>query len=210
MRKKIEKGAKAAGSRDPAKPAEAGPRTAERPGLSGERKAEFERLILEHLDSAYNGALRMTRNPSDAEDLVQDTIVRAMRGFHRFEAETNFKAWLFKIMTNLYINEYHRRARAPVRVDEVEPEDLGLPIGREGPEKAVLEKMEAEYINSAIEDLPDEFRAVVVLSDVQGFSYGEISKMIGRPIGTVRSRLHRGRRMLLRRLNHYAREAGYL
>ncbi len=179
-------------------------------GLIPARKAEFERLILEHLDSAYNGALRLTRNPSDAEDLVQDTVVRAMRGFHRFESETNFRAWLFKIMTNLYINEYHRRARAPERVEEVEPENIGLPLGKEGPEKEVLRKMEAEYINNAIEDLPDEFRAVVMLSDVQGFSYGEISKIIGRPIGTVRSRLHRGRRMLLRRLDHYAKEAGYL
>lgn len=204
-RKKAEKKAGARGSE-----ARQSTATLTRPGLSPEKKAEFERLILAHLDAAYNGALRMTRNPSDAEDLVQDTIVRAMRGFNRFQSETNFKAWLFKIMTNLYINEYHRRARAPGRAEEIEPEDIGLPIGQEGPEKQVLRKMEAEYINKAIEDLPDEFRTVVLLSDVQGFSYGEIGKMIRRPIGTVRSRLHRGRRMLLRRLHHYAREAGYL
>jgi len=202
-RKRTNKGASAGRS---SRSVEAEPRT----GLNTDRKVEFERLILEHLDSAYNGALRLTRNPSDAEDLVQDTIVRAMRGFHRFTLETHFKAWLFKIMTNLYINEYHRRARAPERAQEIEPENLGMPAGQEGPEKHVLKKMEAEYINKAMEDLPDEFRAVVMLSDVQGFSYGEIGKIIGRPIGTVRSRLHRGRRMLLRRLNHYAKEAGYL
>jgi len=177
--------------------------------LSPERREEFERLVMAHLDSAYSGALRLTRNKTDAEDLVQDAVVRAMRGFHRFQSDTNFKAWLFRIMTNLYINEYHRRARRPERAEEVEPADLGWPGLPADPEMQVLRRMEAQYLHQAIEGLPAEFRAVVMLADEQGFSYEEIAKMIKRPIGTVRSRLHRGRRMLMHRLYDYAREAGY-
>ena len=177
--------------------------------LSADRREEFERLIMQHLDSAYSGALRLTRNRTDAEDLVQDAVVRAMRGFHRFQADTNFKAWLFRIMTNLYINEYHRKARQPERAEEVEPADLGWPDVPGDPEVAVMRKMEARYLHKAIEGLPEEFRAVVMLADEQGFSYDEIAKMIKRPIGTVRSRLHRGRKMLTHRLYDYAREAGY-
>jgi len=165
---------------------------------------------MEHLDSAYGGALRMTHNAEDAEDLVQDAVFRAMRGFHGFQEDTNFKAWLFRIMTNVYINDYRLKGRRPRRVEEVEPSDLRSRDSLAEPENLVLGRMEGEYLQRAIEGLPSEYRMVVMLAYEQGFSYEEIAKIIDRPIGTVRSRLHRGRRMLKRRLQQYACEAGYV
>jgi RNA polymerase sigma-70 factor (ECF subfamily) len=177
--------------------------------LTSDQQNRIERLVMEHLDSVFNGALRLTHNVSDAEDLVQDAVFRAMRGFHSFQEDTNFKAWLFRIMTNVYINNYRVRARQPRRAEEVELADLKSPARLADPESVVMARMETEYLQRAIEDLPSESRTVVMLADEQGFSYDEIAKIIKRPVGTVRSRLHRGRRMLKRRLQQYAQEAGY-
>jgi len=179
-------------------------------GLTAQQRLRFEQLVMEYLDCAYTGALRMTQNPDDAEDLVQDAVLRAMRGFDGFQDHTNFRAWLFRIMTNLYINQYRLKQRRPARADAVEVSGLHSTDASGNPEELVVDRMEAEYLRQAIEELPSDYRTVIMLSDEQGFSYGEIAKIMNCPIGTVRSRLHRARRILGRRLRDYGREAGYL
>lgn len=178
--------------------------------LEPQERDEFERLAMAHLDAAYSGALRLAGNPTDAEDLVQDTFFRAMRAFRRFLPGTNFKAWLFRIMMNLYINEYRRRARRPRRAEDVDPSDLGWAGVTSDPEACALQQIEADYLHNAIARLPDKFRMVIMLADEQGLSYEEIARIMRSPVGTVRSRLHRSRRMLAHRLRGYAREAGHL
>ena len=168
------------------------------------------------LDSLYAGALRMTRNPADAEDLVQDTMMRAFRSFHRFEPGTNLKAWLFRIMTNSYINTYRKRQREPKKVsqDELEEFDLYRELSNrdEGmeatPENIVLDSLVDSDILAAIDDLPEQFRLAVVLSDIEGFSYAEMAEIMDVPMGTVMSRLHRGRKALQKRLWDIAKDRG--
>ena len=168
------------------------------------------------LDSLYAGALRMTRNPADAEDLVQDTLLRAYRAFDRFEPGTNLKAWLFRIMTNAYINTYRKKQREPQKVsqDEVEDFDLYRELKdhdaslSETPETIVLDSLVDSDITEAIDDLPEQFRLAVVLSDVEDFSYAEIAEIMDVPLGTVMSRLHRGRKALQKRLWELARDRG--
>ncbi|MDQ3619409.1 MAG: sigma-70 family RNA polymerase sigma factor [Actinomycetota bacterium] len=184
--------------------------------LSEADKLRFQTDALPMLDSLYGGALRMTRNPADAEDLVQDTMLRAYRAFDRFEPGTNLKAWLFRIMTNAYINTYRKRQREPQKVssDEVEEFDLYQklkdhdPQFEATPENIVLDSLVDSDITEAIEDLPDQFRLAVVLSDVEGFTYAEMADIMQVPMGTVMSRLHRGRKALQKRLWELAKDRG--
>lgn len=185
-------------------------------------KAELSRLFEEqaipHTDALYRTALRMTRNRSDAEDLVQEAMLKAFRFFHRFEQGTNIRAWLFKIMTNLYINRYRKQTRTPVELSIDEMEDFALfhHMTEDGaydpfrPDENVFGKLFTERVMQAIEDLPEEFRTVAVLSFVEGFSYQEIADIAGLQLGTVKSRLFRGRKMLQGKLAEEARKAGLL
>jgi RNA polymerase sigma-70 factor (ECF subfamily) len=180
-------------------------------------RAEFEALLEPHRRQIFNSALRLTRNQDDAEDLAQDVIVRAYTAFHQFQRGTNFKAWLFRILTNTYINEYRRRMRAPsmVALEDVSFEtELEVSLEQADPstlpEEAVLSKVFDEEVETALKELPEEFRVVVILSDLQEFSYQEISRMLKIPIGTVRSRLFRGRRQLRDKLADYARRRGFI
>jgi len=184
--------------------------------LDPEAQERFERDALPLLDSLYGAALRMTRNPADAEDLVQETMLRAYRAFDRFEAGTNLKAWLFRILTNAYINVYRRRQREPQKVSSDELEDFDLyqelkdhdPSWDETPENLVLDNLVDSDILQSIEDLPEQFRLAVVLSDIEGFTYAEMAEIMDVPMGTVMSRLHRGRKALQKRLWELARERG--
>ncbi len=184
--------------------------------LTREDKKRFQTEALPLLDSLYAAGLRMTRNPADAEDLVQETMLRAYRSFDRFEPGTNLKAWLFRIMTNAYINTYRKRQREPQKVssDDVEEFDLYQelknhdPRFAETPESIVLDGLLDSDIVEAIEDLPEQFRLAVVLSDVEGFSYAEMAEIMDVPMGTVMSRLHRGRKALQKRLLDLAIDKG--
>jgi RNA polymerase sigma-70 factor, ECF subfamily len=184
--------------------------------LSSSDKQRFQEDALPLLDSLYAGALRMTRNPADAEDLVQDTMLRAYRAFDRFEPGTNLKAWLFRIMTNAYINTYRKKQREPKKVSQDEVEDFDLyrelkdhdPQLSETPETIVLDSLVDSDITDAIDALPEQFRLAVILSDVEDFSYAEMAEIMDVPLGTVMSRLHRGRKALQKRLWDLARERG--
>ena len=180
-------------------------------------QAEFADLAMPFMSGLYAAALRMTRNPADAEDLVQETYLRAFRGFGGFREGTNLKAWLYKILTNTYINIYRAKKRRPDEqtLDELEDFSLYRRIGGleavaadRSPETEVLESIPEESIKQAIEDLPEQFRMAVLLADVEGFSYKEIAEIMDVPIGTVMSRLHRGRKQLQRRLWDLALERG--
>lgn len=173
------------------------------------KRLAFEEQMLPHLDSLYRSALSMTRNAQDADDLVQDTYLRAFQFFDQFRVGTNARAWLFRILTNLFINAYRRNKREPERSSFEEMEDFYLynrlsdaqtSLGTEPPEQAVLSKIQGDAIREAIAKLPDEYRETVVLADLNEFSYQEISEMLEIPIGTVRSRLSRGRRLVQRAL----------
>jgi RNA polymerase sigma-70 factor (ECF subfamily) len=199
-------------------PAEARKPVAERAArdLSADDKRRFQEEALPFLDSLYAGALRMTRNPADAEDLVQETMLRAYRSFDRFEPGTNIKAWLFRILTNAYINVYRKRQREPQKVSQDEVEDFDLyqelkdhdPQFSATPETIVLDALVDSDITDAIDDLPEQFRLAVVLSDIEGFSYAEMAEIMDVPMGTVMSRLHRGRKALQKRLWDLARDRG--
>ena len=184
--------------------------------LTADERRRFQEDALPLLDSLYGAALRMTRNPQDAEDLVQETMLRAYRAFDRFEAGTNLKAWLFRILTNAYINTYRKRQREPQKVsaDEVEEFDLYRELKNHDtqfeatPESIVLNSLVDSDIIDAIDDLPEQFRLAVILSDIEGFSYAEMAEIMDVPMGTVMSRLHRGRKALQKRLWELARDRG--
>jgi len=176
--------------------------------------SRFERDVLPLLPNLYSAALRMTRNPSDAEDLVQETYLRAFRGFKGFEEGTNLKAWIYRILTNTYINIYRKKQREPVTVsgDDIEDwylyEKLGESAVAPSAEAAIIEALPEEEVKVALESLPEGFRLAVWLVDVEGFSYKEAAEMLGVPIGTVMSRLHRGRKSLEKALWETVRERG--
>jgi RNA polymerase sigma-70 factor, ECF subfamily len=185
--------------------------TAEDPAL----RERFDREVMPLLSSLYPAALRMTRNPADAEDLVQETFLRAYRGFAGFQEGTNLKAWLYRILTNSFINTYRKKQREPVTVEGPDDLDewylfdrLGARHVEPSAETEVLDTIPDEDVKRALESLPEGFRLAVLLADVEGFSYKEIAEMMGIPIGTVMSRLHRGRKALEKALWETAKERG--
>jgi len=179
-----------------------------------QKQEDFEEEIIPHLDAMYNFALRLTSDPSDAEDLVQDTIVKAFRFFSSYEKGTNAKAWLFRILKNSYINNYRKQSKQPNQVDYDEVSTFYETIRAERTDTSDLEdKMFRDLIDDdisqALEELPEDFRTVVLLCDVEGFTYEEIANMLDVPIGTIRSRLHRVRNLLKAQLKEYAEKRGY-
>lgn len=178
------------------------------------KQEDFEEEIIPHLDAVYNFALRLTSDPNDAEDLVQDTIVKAYRFFSSYEKGTNAKAWLFRILKNSYINNYRKKSKQPNQVDYDEVATFYETIRAERTDTSDLEDrmfrdLVDDDISNALEELPEDFRTVVLLCDVEGFTYEEIANMLDVPIGTIRSRLHRGRNLLKAQLMEYARKRGY-
>lgn len=182
---------------------------------SQELAERFEDEALPLLNQLYGGALRMTRNPPDAEDLVQETYLKAYKAFHSFKQGTNLKAWLYRIMTNTYINSYRKKQRQPVQQLTEEITDYQLyttsshdSTGLESAEVLALENLPNSDIVDALNQLSDDYRLVVYLADVEGLAYKEIAEAMGTPLGTVMSRLHRGRKQLRGLLKEVAREQG--
>ena len=182
-------------------------------------KEQFTTDAMQYAPQLFSTALRMTRSRSDAEDLVQETYIKGWRSFHTFQEGTNLRAWLFRIMTNTYINKYNAQKRkgTEVELDDVEELFLYKRLGSidqsqlsSSAEDQMLELFTDDEVKNALEELPEDFRVPVLLSDVDGFSYKEISEMLEIPIGTVMSRLHRGRKAMQKMLYEYARDRGLI
>ncbi len=184
--------------------------------ITAEKRKRFESEALPHMDALLRTALRMTKNERDAEDLVQEAFVKAYRFWDKFEPGSNCRAWLFKIMTNIFINNYRSKSRSPmaVNVDEIDDNFLYGQLSTGGqsptPEQELFAKIFDDDVKKAIENLPDDFRMVVVLSFLEGFSYQEIAEIADLQLGTVKSRLHRGRKLLQKELFEYAVKNGYI
>ncbi len=180
-----------------------------------QRRKRFEADALQYMNQLYSAALRYTKNPADAQDLVQDTYAKAYVSFHQFEPGTNLKAWLYRILTTTFINTYRKDQRRPQLSDQ-ELEDWQIADASshtsdqgKSAEDVALENLPDSDIKRALAEIPEEFRIAVYLADVEGFSYKEIAEIVGVPTGTVMSRLHRGRKQLREKLTDYARELGY-
>lgn len=182
-------------------------------------QADFEADAMQYAPQLYTAAIRMTRNPADAEDLVQETFLKAYRAYDTFQAGTNLKAWLYRILTNTFINKYRKESRRPSETDLEEVQDLYLyrRLGSDqtssmsqSAEEALLEGIVEGDIKEAVESLPETFRIPVLLADLEGFAYKEIAEILDIPIGTVMSRLHRGRKALEKALWDYASKRGLL
>jgi RNA polymerase sigma-70 factor (ECF subfamily) len=183
-----------------------------------DKRQEFEREALVHLDAMYGAAYRLTRNPRDAEDLVQDAVLRAYRFWDSFEKDSNCKAWLLRILTNTFINEYQRKKRSREVLDAAAAEQdatdgvlvhAGAQLQRDA-EQVLVERSVSDDVQRALEALPDDFRTAVVLCDIEGLSYKEIAEIMECPVGTVMSRLFRGRRLLQTALREFAVASGYV
>jgi RNA polymerase sigma-70 factor (ECF subfamily) len=182
-------------------------------------RRDFQQEAMQYMPQLYSAALRMTRNPADAEDLLQETYLKAYRSFGTFEAGSNLRAWLYRILTNTYINMYRAKQRRPHETDLNELEDFYLyrrigsieaAAASRSAEDQLIDLFTDDEVKQALEDLPENFRLPVLLADVEGFSYKEIAEMLDIPIGTVMSRLHRGRKGMQRALVDFARERGLL
>jgi RNA polymerase sigma-70 factor (ECF subfamily) len=182
---------------------------------SAERAARFETDALQYVDQLYSAALRMTRNPTDAEDLVQETFAKAFAAFHQYRPGTNLKAWLYRILTNTFINSYRKKQRQPQQsqTDDIEDWQIARAAthtsqGLRSAEAEALDRLPDSDVKQALAELPEDRRMVVYYADVEGFPYKEIAEIMGTPIGTVMSRLHRGRRQLRELLADYAADRG--
>ena len=182
------------------------------PPSTDEKRASFENEALVHLDVLYRVALRLTGNPSDADDLVQETMLKAYRAWGQYEKGTNAKAWLLTILRHAFINEYRRKVRHPetVDLDAIEPFAVFSEVQDEDPQGAFFDRIVDDEVLRAIDQLPEAFRETLVLSDVEGMSYQEIAQILEVPIGTVKSRLFRARHLLQGKLYNYAVEMGYI
>lgn len=183
-------------------------------GAMADRSA-FADEAMQYAPQLYSAALRMTRNASDAEDLVQETFLKAYRSFAGFQEGTNLRAWLFRILTNTYINVYRAKQRRPIETDLDDVEDLymyrrigALQSSSRSAEDQMFDLFTDDEVKQSLEELPENFRLPVLLADVEGFAYKEIAEMLDIPIGTVMSRLHRGRRAMQKRLFDYAQARG--
>lgn len=172
----------------------------------------FEREALAHLDAVYRTALRLTGNPAEAEDLAQETMLKAFRSWRQYQAGTNAKAWLLTILRNTFVNRYRREKARPVTVDvtAIEPFTVFREVQDADPERTFFDRLVDGDVLRAIDRLPDDFREVLVLSDVEGLTYAEIADAVGAPVGTVKSRLYRARQILQQELFDYAVAAGYI
>lgn len=184
---------------------------------SEQRRARFERDAMVYVDQLYSAAMRMARNPSDAEDLVQEAYTKAFSAFHQYKPGTNLKAWLYRILTNTYINLYRKRQREPLQSNSDSIEDWQLARaeshtsrGLRSAEADALDHLPDSDVKNALQAIPEEFRLAVYFADVEGFAYKEISEIMNTPIGTVMSRLHRGRKLLRDMLADYAVDRGYV
>jgi RNA polymerase sigma-70 factor (ECF subfamily) len=180
-----------------------------------EKQTAFEKEALPHSDILYNYALRMTNHPADADDLVQETFLKAFRFWDKYEQGTNIRAWLFRILKNSYINRYRKISKEPDTVDYEDVQNFYASIRDESADpndlqKAMFGGLLEDEVSQAISKLPEDFRTVVILSDIEGLTYEEIADFVDCPVGTVRSRLHRGRKLLRAQLFAYARERGYI
>ncbi len=179
------------------------------------KQDDFNTEIIPHLDATYNYALRLTMDPNDAEDLLQDSIVKAFRFFHSFQKGTNARAWLYRIVKNSYINNYRKASRQPQQVDYDEIATYYETIRSEQSETTDLQdqfyrREYDDHFKKALDELPEDFRTPLLLCDVEDFTYEEIANMLDVPIGTVRSRLHRGRNLLKEKIRDVARDRGYI